>query len=127
MEESLKAKLLEDGIDVDDAMERFMNNEKLLLRMLKKFKDDPSYGLLMDAYEKKDPKAALAASHSMKGVCGNLSIKALYELTAKQVDLFRHDEIEAAFAMTDEIIATYKKTIDAIDLLFAETEGANAR
>lgn len=127
MEESLKQKLLDDGIDVDDALSRFMNNEKLLLRMLKKFKEEPSYSLLMDAYEKKDAKAALAASHSMKGVCGNLSIKALYELTAKQVDLFRHDDPDAAFAMMDEIVSTYKKTIDAIDHLFATTEGADGK
>ena len=46
MEDTLKKKLVESGIDVDGAMERFMNNDTMFKKFLLKFLDDPNMRLL---------------------------------------------------------------------------------
>ena len=62
------------GIDVDNALERFMGKDDFLERMLKKFAADVNYQRLVEAVERQDAEAALQASHTLKGMCGNLSI-----------------------------------------------------
>lgn len=57
--------LIEAGVDVSGAIERFVGNEQLFARMLKKFIDEPSYGKLCAAIEAKDEKEALEASHTL--------------------------------------------------------------
>ena len=44
MTEEAKKKLEEGGVNVEEAMQRFMNNDKLLERFLIKFVSDESYG-----------------------------------------------------------------------------------
>ena len=51
------------GIDVKDALSRFMGNANLLEKFLKKFPDDQNYKKLCEALEADDAEAALAASH----------------------------------------------------------------
>lgn len=117
MEQTLKDKLVNAGIDVDDALGRFMNNESLMIRLLKKFVNDPSYQQLVDAYHNKDGEAAFRASHTLKGVCGNLSITRLFELSSEQVELFRSGQFDEGFAMMDEVSAAYNQIIDVINTL----------
>lgn len=75
-----KERLIDAGIDVDGALERFMGNDALLDRFLGKFLGDTNYALLSEAIETADPDKALTASHTLKGVCGNLSMPELFRL-----------------------------------------------
>lgn len=109
--------LQEAGIDLKSGMARLMNNEKLYLKILKKFPKDGSYAKLMEASEQGDAAAAVSASHTLKGVCGNLAIQKLYELTTRQVNLFRAGDSETAFKMNGDIIAAYEKAVAAINSL----------
>lgn len=62
-----KERLISAGIDVDGVLERFMGNESLLDRMLKKFVSDGNYACLLTAVEQKDPEEALRASPHAQG------------------------------------------------------------
>ena len=75
MDAMRKQKLMDAGIDVDSALERFMNNEGLLEKFLAKFPADPNHDALTAAIAAGDKEKALAASHTMKGMCGNFSMK----------------------------------------------------
>ena len=57
-----------------------MGNEALYTKMLKKFLNDGTFASLTKAVSENDGKIALEASHTLKGICGNLSIDTLYEL-----------------------------------------------
>lgn len=57
-----------------------MGNEALLERFLKKFPQDENYQKLCAAMEASDWEAALTAAHTLKGICGNLSIAPLFDL-----------------------------------------------
>lgn len=102
------------GIDVDNALERFMGKDDFLERMLKKFAADVNYQRLVEAVERQDAEAALQASHTMKGMCGNLSIMELSDLFTCQVELFREEKPADAFAMMPEISRLYEKVKEAI-------------
>ena len=46
------------GVDVDEALERFMQNEALLMRFLGRLPADPTFGQLCAAMEAGDAQAA---------------------------------------------------------------------
>lgn len=102
------------GVDVEDALERFLGNVGLLERMLKKFLDDDNYAKLLEAVDKKDAEAALSAAHAMKGMSSNLSMVRLYELLTKQVVLFRQNDAEGAYALMPEITRAYNDMAEGI-------------
>ena len=115
METVKKERLAAAGIDVADALSRFMGNENMFERFLGKFLQDKNFPALREALEKGDKEAALAASHTLKGVCGNLSMTALFDLLTEQVRLFRADDFEGAKQMMEKITEQYKKVTDAIN------------
>ncbi len=114
MDHTRKKQLEEIGIDVDSLLDRFMGNEGILLRFLKKFLNDGNYERLRTAAESGDMEEALAASHTLKGVAGNLSMTKLYDLLTCQVQLFRDEKPEEAVCMMDEITSVYESLIKGI-------------
>lgn len=111
-------KLLDAGIDASEAIEkRFLGNEELYRKMLVRFPDDKNFELLESAVSQNDRKAALAASHTLKGTCGNFSMNVLFSLFSEQVRLFREEKWEDACGMMPEITEKYLKVIDAINEL----------
>ena len=114
MDEMRKVKLEAAGIRVEDALGRFMGNEMLLERFLKKFLDDVNFSLLKEAVGRQDHEEELKASHTLKGVCGNLSISGLYDLVTRQVALMREDRREEAEALMPEIEKAYETAAAAI-------------
>lgn len=114
MDERKKSILTTAGIDVDSAMERFMGSEALFARLMKKFLEDANFDKLTDALTSGDMDAALHASHSLKGVCGNLSMTLLFDLLSRQVLAFRDGDTKAALALMPEITRIRGQIIQAI-------------
>lgn len=102
------------GIDVTGALERFMGNDVLFIRFLKKFLSDPNYQKLAAAIDAGDQENALTAAHTLKGVCGNLGMTDLFDLTAKQVAAFRAGRWEDAIRCMPSISLAYERVIAGI-------------
>ena len=102
------------GIDVASALERMMGSEALLERLLGKFLDDPQYPALRAALETGDADRAVSAAHTLKGVCGNLSMTGLYGLFTRQVDALRAGDLALARGMMEEIAPAYERVTAAI-------------
>lgn len=102
------------GINTDSAIRRFMGNEALYARMLRVFLDEKTFSELVEAISKDNRKAALDASHTLKGICGNLSMIRLFELFSEQVALMRADNWDAAYGMMTEINENYAKITEAL-------------
>lgn len=109
--------LQQEGIDVDDAMERFMGNTELLERFLKKFLEDANYKKLEDAIKNKDEKEAYAASHTLKSLTGNLSLTKLHQFFSKQAELIQGGQWEQGVELMDEIGKEYQRVLELIKLL----------
>ena len=74
------------GSDYNEVLGR-LNSESLIIRLVKKFSADPTFGDLTDGFEKNDAEKAFRAAHTLKGLCSNLGFDCLfrpaYDLTEK--------------------------------------------
>ena len=114
MDAARRQRLMDAGLDLNSALDRFMNNEALLERFLAKVPADPNHDRLTAAIAAGDKEGALTAAHTLKGVCGNLSMTALFELLTRQVAAFRADDWEGAVAMMPELDRMYNGLCAAI-------------
>lgn len=119
MDASIREILTNGGIDVDGMLQRCMGSEALVVRLLKKFPADATYARLVEAFAKNDADGALEASHTLKGVCGNLSISELFALLDKQVATLRHNDMAGAAAMMPDVALKYDAAVQAIQKALA--------
>lgn len=81
------------GFDVDGTMKRFLNNEIIYKKCLKKFLDDKSIDMLKEAYSAGNIEAAFKAAHTMKGFVANLGMEKLYQFLIPMVEKLRAGEL----------------------------------
>ncbi len=82
-------KLRQLGVNVDDALERLMNNESFYLRLVEKVLDDGNFARLERAVEAGDWHEGFEAAHALKGSVGNLSLTPLYTTICELTELLR--------------------------------------
>ncbi|HIR52229.1 MAG TPA: Hpt domain-containing protein [Candidatus Onthovicinus excrementipullorum] len=114
MTEERKYILKQAGISVEEVLGRFMGNDALLERMLHKFLEDQTYAQLAEAMEQEDRDRAFQAAHTLKGVCGNLSMDRLFHLVSEQVELLRSGSWGAAQAMMPSVTRAYDAVCSSI-------------
>lgn len=119
MTEEVKQQLIDADIDLEGAMERFLNNEAMYEKFLKRFPTDQNYKKLVEAIAERNCDKAFTASHTLKGVCGNLSIQGLYLLIRDQVEYFRANKFDEGAAMMPAIEEEYDKVVVMIETLFS--------
>ncbi len=108
------------GIDVKELLDRFMNNTALVKLVITKFLADNTLSQLKDAVAQGDMKAAEFACHSLKGVCGNLSLKQLFAMLQSQLALFRSGQAAEACAMTQDICQEYAGAVQHLQLWLSQ-------
>ena len=102
------------GVDIDDALERFMNNEMLFKKFFKKLLNDNNFTLLQEAFKNHNIDDAISYAHTLKGVCGNLAIKPLYHLFDEIVKALRSDNWDVAIELNDKAISEYTNLLNVI-------------
>lgn len=115
MEGNIRDRLLNAGINPDSAIERFMGNEILYVKYLLRFADDGNYQQLCSSVEKEDCKGAFAAAHTLKGVCGNLSITGMEQLLKEQVEYLRSGDLKKAQNMMGRMEEEYKRVRNVLE------------
>ncbi len=118
MTDELRTQLTEAGVDVTGVMDRFLNNEALLERFMRKFRDDQNYKKLLAAVEEKDNDKAFAAAHTLKGVSGNLSLIALQKKVGEQCEMFRAGRFEEGAAMMGAVTEEYERITEALNKIY---------
>ena len=81
--------LREYGANVDEALERCLNNEEFYLRLVKKALDSPDFELLNEAISAKNLDSAFELAHKLKGALSNLSLTPLCTPVAEITELLR--------------------------------------
>lgn len=114
MDAARKATLLEAGVNVDSALERFMGNEKMLEKYLGRFLEEKSYAALQSAIEADDQQAAAAAMHTLKSVCGTIGCQQMQDMVVEQEKILRAGDWPGAKAKMPEIEAVYGKICAAL-------------
>lgn len=111
------------GANYEDAIERLVS-EKFITKYIIKFIDDDSYSNLITAWkENKSEDELFRAAHTLKGVCLNFALDALFTPTNIITDYYRPtgskkvDNIEEVFKELEE---TYTEMIEKIKAFAAE-------
>lgn len=112
---SMVDELKELGANVDEAMQRFMNNGALYEKMLKKLPNMMHGTQVMEAIEAGNVEGAIEIAHSLKGVLGNLSITPLYEAYTDIVTLLRQNDTDKAKSILADSFPVEEKVVACIE------------
>ncbi len=100
------------GGDYDDAIGR-LRSERLLSKFVLKFLDDGSYRLLLDSLENGNGEEAFRASHTIKGMCQNLSFTDLGHSASELTEALRAGRTDVQ-GLLDQVKADYARAEEAI-------------
>ena len=113
--DGMKRALLEQaGVDVDEALGRFMGSEGLMMKFLLRFPQDENFARLCQAMEAGDAGQAFEAAHTLKGVAGNLSITGLFRQAGALVEDLRGGDLEGAREKLPALEAQYAQVTQAL-------------
>ena len=109
------------GSDYDGVLKR-LGSEALVKRFAVKFLNDPSFQELTDGLAAQDGEKAFRAAHTLKGVCQNLSLTSLYQVSSQLTEELRNEDTAAPgnpniSDYMSKVTAEYHKTIEAIQEL----------
>ena len=102
-------------VNIDEAMERFMNNKDLYKRMLLKLTPNIEKYPVMSFIEAGDYETALANAHTLKGVTGNLSLAPLFKGYTDIVALFRANKPEDAKKVLVDLLPVQEQIVAVIE------------
>jgi len=105
-------------INVDDGIKRVMNNSKLYVKLLTKFKDDNNLNEIVAVMSTGDVAKAQTPVHTLKGLAANLS---LTELFNQSLEL--ETQIKSGSVNPDQLEVVknvYAQTIIEIDKVIAK-------
>ena len=115
MDKELKDKLEANGFDVDVTLQRFMNNEKLYFKFLKKLPADQNYVSFGEAINNGDCEAAFRSGHTLKGVLSNLGVDSVLKVLEPMVEKLRANNMEGVTEALVEFKNKKKKAIMTIN------------
>lgn len=117
MDETRRQLLLDAGIDVDEALDRFLGNEGLLVKFLLRFSEDKNFARLKQAMDQQDAVEAFEAAHTLKGVTGNLSMEEIFRQVSTLVEDLRAGDLATAADKMPALEDAYFKTMTALQQL----------
>lgn len=110
----LREGMQELGMDVDVTLNRFMNNENMYRKFLKKTEDDPTYEELKDAVKRMDYDIIERSAHTLKGVAGNMGFGQLMNYCAALVTDVREERFDDIGDDFDLVQDEYTKVVEVI-------------
>lgn len=120
MEENFKSILEENGADVKSTLRRFMGNEGMYMKFLKRFPEDPNYQNLGVNLEAGNYEEAFRCAHTLKGVAANLGLVPVQTAVSGLVEELRsksNEEVDAAKAnaMWQDLKKVYGQFVEIIN------------
>lgn len=103
------------GVDIDEALQRFMGNGALYEKMLNKLINAVKDVQVLPCFEAGDYEKALENAHTLKGVTGNLSVTPLYKGYTEIVDKLRAGDPEKAREILDGILPVQEQILACIE------------
>lgn len=105
----------------NEVMKR-LPRETMVMKFIFKFLDDKSYDQLMTAIQNADYKEAFMASHTIKGLCQNLSFTRLYESSNLITEALRSENPDEQLIseLAGKVSEDYMATVNAIKTFKAE-------
>lgn len=100
-----------------------IGNEILVERFLIKFLQDPSFVQLTVALEEKDVQSAFRAVHTLKGVCLNLGLTDLFEVSSALTEKLRGMDMRGYEPYFEEVQRVYHRVGGMLQQYITEKNG----
>lgn len=100
-------KLKSIGCNVDEGLNRCLNNQDFYLRLLIKAMDDNKIETLKNAILNNNLKEAFEISHSLKGVYANLALTPIYNIIYELTEYLRKEEKMDYSSIINDLIIKY--------------------
>lgn len=112
--------MAEDAVYVNcaEGIKRMMNNSKLYVRLLAKFRDGTTPDSLEAAFVEGDAKKAQTEVHTLKGLAANLSLAALAEKCLETEGQIKSGLMDQS--MAEGIKTVFAATLREIDKVIAQ-------
>jgi HPt (histidine-containing phosphotransfer) domain-containing protein len=105
-------------VDFEEGSRRVMNNTKLYIKLLAKFRTDTNLDDLSAALAAGDYDKAQVAAHTIKGLSANLSLMELFEKTRDFESQIKEKAVQdGAFGI---VKTTFEETVKEVDKVIAE-------
>lgn len=120
MDENFRRQLEENGVEVQNTINRFMGNEAMYLKFLGKFVDDQNCVNIGKNLEAENYEEAYKCAHTLKGVAANLGLEPLQRTVSVLVEELRgkkNDEVnvERANEEWQNVKKTYEQIFEIIN------------
>ncbi len=114
------------GADYKSVYERLGNNEQLVEHFFQRFAQDMSFAALKEAREKQDQEAAFRAVHTLKGICINLGLTNLYQVSSDLTEILRNGkpDPEVEEQLYQKVEQEYHRVIERIEMWKTSYDGA---
>ena len=106
-------------MNVEEALGRIRGNKVLYNRMLQMFLQGKDFEALEESLANNDYARAGEVAHAIKGVTGNLSLMALFEVSTQLMNELRHGEAPDEKTLTDYRFLL-KETIQCVEGYLAD-------
>ena len=105
-------------VNFDDGKKRVMNNAKLYVKLLTKFKDGTKLETLEEAVTTGNMEKALVEAHTLKGVAANLSLTELFEQTLAMENQLKAGTMDPN--QMETVKTVFFATLTEVDKVIAE-------
>ncbi len=102
------------GVDINGVRERFLEDDRLYIRSLKRFADGSCLKRLDKALTDHDPASAYEAAHMIKGTTATLNLKPLYDIVCKITRGLRQDDLSTLDEDYRQLCAAYAQLCEMI-------------
>jgi len=99
-------KLRDWGCNVNDAMERMLDDEEFYIECLETVAEDENYALLKKALDSHDASRAFDCAHTLKGVLANVGLTPMYDKIVEIVEPLRRKSDEDLSGKYAELMGT---------------------
>ena len=122
MKEISLNKLIEAGVDVNDALTRFSGRERIYIRYLVRINKDSTFSELAEEISEGRYDDAKISAHKLMNVCKNLGLNEAGGYAHDMVVAYYNGNMENAMEKYNLLRKSYEKAIEAIEYLAAEEE-----
>jgi len=105
-------------VNFAEGLQRVMNNVKLYIKLLTKFKDGTNLNALKAAFDAWDTEAIKGELHTLKGLAANLSLSELFAWCLKLETQAKEGSLEKS--QLEPAQAVFDATLQEIDRILAE-------
>jgi HPt (histidine-containing phosphotransfer) domain-containing protein len=105
-------------INFDEGIKRVMNNTKLYVRLLGKFKADTNLADLETHLSAGDLEKAQVSAHTLKGLAANLSLTELFERTRDLESQIKAGGLQEG--ALDTLKGVYAETVKEVDEIISK-------